>query len=433
MFLQWSAPRAMQAFQVLRVGAILLTSVLLAKTGLSTSAIGVYEVMLYVGATLSFFWVNGLLQGIPPVHALCADDAEQERLLTLAFGVFNALSLVVTGGLFLFSAWLVPALTGLAELPFLGWFCLFLGFNLPAFVAEYVYLLRGQATRLVYWGLLSFGAQVLAVIAPVMAGYGLEGGLMALAGLAFVRWLWTLTLVFPKRGFMPWDAALLHRYLSFSSPLVLNVVTGNLVLLFDNWLVGYYYQSEAVFAVFRYGSRELPLATALATGLSVAMVGRLAAQPAQGMAELRVRGQRLMHAVFPPTLVLLFVSEQLFPLVFNPGFAESATLFNIYLLLTASRVLLPNVVVMALGRPGIILGVGLLELTAKVLLGWFFLQAWGLTGLAWSAVVAYFVEKIGLICWLEWRGIRTGTWLNIPVYAAYAGALALAYAISLLW
>ncbi len=423
----------MQAFQVLRLGAVLLTSVLLAKTGLSTSAIGVYELMLYVGATLSFFWVNGLLQGIPPVHAQYTDEAGGDRLLSVAFGVFNALSLVVAGGLFMFRAWLVPALTGLPELPFLGWFCLYLGFNLPAFVAEYVYLMRGQATRLVYWGLITFGAQIPAVVLPVMAGYGLEGGLMALAGLAFARWVWTLMLVYPKRGFLPWDTALVHRYLSFSAPLLLNVVAGNLILLFDNWLVGYYYQSEEVFAVYRYGSRELPLATALATGLSSAMIGRLAAHPVQGMAELRVRGQRLMHAVFPLTLVLLFVSEPLFPLVFNPDFAASAPLFNIYLLITASRVLLPNALVLARRRPGVILGVGLLELLVKVLLGWWFLREWGLVGLAWSAVIAFFVEKIGLVCWLESKGVRTGDWLNIPVYGAYLGALGSAYAISLFW
>ncbi|MCY7327426.1 MAG: hypothetical protein LH618_02625, partial [Saprospiraceae bacterium] len=58
----------------------------------------------------------------------------------------------------------------------------------------------------------------------------------------------------------------------------------------------------------------------------------------------------LMHLLFPVTVVLLFVSKPLFPLLFNPDFAASAALFNIYLLLTASRVLLPNAIMLALGQ-----------------------------------------------------------------------------------
>jgi len=52
--------RALQLFQVMRQGAVLLGSVLLAKSGLATSDIGVYELLLYIGTILTFFWVNGV-------------------------------------------------------------------------------------------------------------------------------------------------------------------------------------------------------------------------------------------------------------------------------------------------------------------------------------------------------------------------------------
>jgi O-antigen/teichoic acid export membrane protein len=81
--------------------------------------------------------------------------------------------------------------------------------------------------------------------------------------------------------------------------------------------------------------------------------------------------------------VLLFLSKPLFPVVFNPDFEAAAPLFNIYLLLTASRVLLPNALVLAGGRPGIILQVGMVEVCVKVALGWLFIHLWGLPGLAW--------------------------------------------------
>jgi O-antigen/teichoic acid export membrane protein len=224
---------------------------------------------------------------------------------------------------------------------------------------------------------------------------------------------------------------LIRQYLVFSAPLMLNVVVGNLIALFDNWLVGWYFQDEAVFAVFRYGSRELPLATALATALSAAMIPRLTADFSGGMAELKTQTRRLMHLLFPLTIVLLFVAKPLFPLVFNADFAASAPLFSIYLLITASRVLLPNALVLAKGEPTVIFRVGLLELAVKIGLGFVFIRWFGLIGVAWSAVLAFWVEKLGLLVFLQKKyGIRPAEWLDLRWYLGYLAFLIAAFLIA---
>ena len=144
---------------------------------------------------------------------------------------------------------------------------------------------------------------------------------------------------------------------------------------------------------------------------------------------MKTKTRRLFHLLFPLTIALLFLTRPLFPLVFNPDFAASAPLFNIYLLLTASRVLLPNTVVLANGRPQAILAVGLAELAVKIALGFLFIRWWGLAGVAWSAVLAFWVEKIGLVWFLEKRlDVRTGRWLDWRWYLAYTVALFFAYA-----
>ena len=225
---------------------------------------------------------------------------------------------------------------------------------------------------------------------------------------------------------------LLRRYLVFSGPLMANLFVGNLILLFDNWLVGWYYQDTAVFAVFRYGSREFPLAVALATALATAMIPRLTAAPEKGLAEMKDKTRRLMHLLFPLTILLLFVSKPLFPLVFNPDFAASAGLFNIYLLITASRVLLPNAIVLSRGFPAAILRVGIAELLIKIMLGFIFIHWFGLPGVAWSAVLAFFWEKLGLIWFLEKnQRIKTSEWLDIQWYAIYVVLLFTAFCISM--
>ena len=137
------------------------------------------------------------------------------------------------------------------------------------------------------------------------------------------------------------------------------------------------------------------------------------AHKTEGLAELKRQSLRLMHWLFPVTIVLLFVSKPLFPLLFNPDFAASAALFNIYLLLTASRVLLPNAIVLAQGQPNVIFGVGLAELAVKIGLGFWLIAWFGLPGVAWSVVLAFWVEKLGLIWFLEKKcGVRTSDWLD---------------------
>lgn len=424
--------RALQLYQLFRIGSVIGASILLAKSGLRLADIGVYEALLYLGSTAAFFWANGLLQGIPPVYARL-DEADRKAFIVNKFLVFGILALIICGTLWLGRQWVVPALTGLPEAPYLGWFCLYLFFNLATLPVEYLYMLREQAYALAAWGVVSFGLYMVVLFVPVYLGHGLGGGLMGLAALGALRFIWAAVLAL-RHGTVAFRPDLIGPYLRFSLPLVLNLLVGNLVLLFDNWLVGWYFRDEAVFAVFRYGSREFPLATALATALGTAMVARLATQPEAGMQELKSKTRRLFHLVFPLTIALLFLSKPLFPLVFNPAFAASAPLFNIYLLLTASRVLLPNAIVLAHGRPEAILSVGLLELLLKVTLGFLFIQWWGLAGVAWSAVAAFFLEKAGLIWYLEKRlGVRTQDWLDWRWYTGYVVLLGIAWAASAMW
>lgn len=421
-----SLTRAMQLYQLLRLGSVILTSILLAKSSLSVSAIGSYEALLFIGSTAAFFWANGLLQGIPPVYARLEGDTRNAFLFNI-FILFIAIALALFSLLWLGQAWLVPALTGLPEVSGFGWFCVYLFFNLATLPVEYVYLLRERPGALASWGVLSFGLFVLAMAAPVYAGFGLKGGLIALAVLGAFRFLWMLRLL-REHSVPEWRPDLLRPYLRFSTPLVFNLMVGNLVILFDNWLVGWYYQDEALFAVFRYGSREFPLATALATALGTALLARIATEPNAGLAELKTKTRRLFHLLFPLTILMVWVAKPLFPLVFSPAFADSAGLFQIYLLLTISRVLLPNTIVLGKGRPRIILLVGLIELIFKVLLGFLFIHWWGLAGVAWSAVIAFFIEKIGLIVYLERRlNIPTSEWLDWRWYLGYSLALVVVF------
>lgn len=424
-----STARALQYFQVMRMGSVILTSILLAKSGLSTAEIGTYETLLYVGTTLTFFWVNGLLMGMPPVYSNL-NEGDRKAFVFNGFIVFFAIAAGLFCLLFFGEKWTTPLLTGHDTVPHFRLFCLYLLFNLPTFPVEYLYLLKEKPQHIVGWGAATFGLHVVALFLPVQMGWGLRGGFTALVTLSALKLHWTVALV-AQYGKAQWRGDLIRQYLTFSAPLMLNVLVGNFVVLFDAWLVGWYFHDEALFAIFRYGSREFPLATALTTALGTAMIPRLTADLPAGLAELKTKTRRLMHLLFPLTILLLFISKPLFPLVFNADFAASAPLFNIYLLITASRIILSNAIVLAKGAPNAILRVGIAELVVKIALGFLFIHGWGLAGLAWSAVLSFWVEKLGLIWFLEKKyDMRTSEWLDIRWYTAYLLALAAAFMIS---
>ena len=67
-------------------------------------------------------------------------------------------------------------------------------------------------------------------------------------------------------------------------------------------------------------------------------------------------------------------------------------------------------------------------MSVKVILGFWFIRLWGLEGLAWSVVISFWVEKIGLILILELKhGIRTLDWVSWKWYLFYVSALFVSY------
>jgi O-antigen/teichoic acid export membrane protein len=406
----------------MRLGTAVLTGILLAKSGLSVSEIGAWEMLLYLSTILTFFWVTGLLQGIAPVFARLEAEARKVFIFN-HFLLFCSISLVLFGLIWMGESWMSPWLTGMPEVPYFKWFAVYMLFNLPAFPVEYLYLLQEKPRKILLWGIASFGLYLIALILPLYGGQGLEGVIKALILLSLGKWLWAAALAF-RLGKFQLDTALILQYLAFCAPLMLSNVVSNMLILFDNWLVGWHYNDPAVFAVYRYGAREFPLATALVSALGTAMIPTIVSDLTSGLEALKVKSLRLMHWLFPLTMVLICVSKPLFPLIFNRDFADSADLFNIYLLTLASRVLLPATVVLAKGDSRNIFWVSLLELAVKFLLGFWFIQFWGLPGLAFSVVLSFWVEKLGLIWILERKhGIRTTDWLNWKWYLGYCMAL----------
>ena len=386
---------ALQLFQLMRFGALMLIGIVFTKTSLSTQAIGEYEQFLFLAGGVSYFWLNGLIRGLLP---LTNDDKQTNHTRFFnAFVLLSLFSLVCAGLLGLLARPVSDALLNKNHIQYLGLLLLYLVLSVPANLIEYFFLIRKESSRILSYGLISFSLMIAFVVVPSIAGLEIKYSLYGLLAVAVLRYvfLWVLML---KNGSLKISVPFMKEHLSLSAPLILSAVLSGSAQYVDGFIVTSRFD-EATFAIFRYGARELPLALLLANAFSNAMLPEFnkTNKLEENLSKIKLESLKLANVLFPFSAVLLAFSHFLFPVVFNTQFKESATIFNIYLLLVTSRLLFPQTLFVGLKQTSVIAWASFLELMINVSLSLWFVQLWGIEGIAYATVIAYLFEKSFLV------------------------------------
>ncbi len=422
--------KALQVFQLLRQLSLLLVSILLAKSTLSTDAIGNYELLFYVGTSVSFFWLAGLLQATLAIFPKL-DPNDQGPFLWNNYLLLLFLSVLLTFILYISQPLILRAL-GIQELRYFEIFIGYLLVSSPCFVLEYVYLLREQPLKIIGWGVFSFLGFLIAIVVPVFLEYDLGFSFKMLFYLAIVRHVWTLFEVV-KRTELSIRKDLISEHLQVALPLIAYAFIGAFAFIFDKWLVSWFYQSESIFAIFTYGAKELPLATALSAAFSNAMIPVLASNQAQGLKELKAKTLKLQFIIFPIGIILLLTSHWWFPRVFSLEFTKSAAIFNVYLLILISRLIFPQTILIALKATRFMLWVSLIEIGVNIILSLILVQYFGLVGIAMATFVAFLFEKIVIATFLKTRfQISFDQYTNVPWFLGFSIILILSFCYTLI-
>ena len=146
--------------------------------------------------------------------------------------------------------------------------------------------------------------------------------------------------------------------------------------------------------------------------------------------KIRQSSQKLGSWLFPLSGILMVVSHWAFPVIFNVNFSGSATIFNIYLLLIVSRLLFPQTILIGLQKTKVIMWVSFLEIVVNVALSLWFVQSWGLAGVAYGTVCAYIFEKLALMVFVRKTcGFRIGDYLNVKQHLVYSLLLATVFVV----
>jgi len=415
---------AFQGTALARQAAALVASVILVKGALSQGEVGLYEEWFYLGAILTFLIISGVVQAFAASYVTNIGRSLIFQTYWILMSVLGAAALVI----FFLSQTLIPFLCGVDEIPKLGKVMVFLVLHFGAALVPYYLLVLDRAKTLLTFGLCYFVGMVLAVALGVSKGSGLDPLLDALLWFAVLEHIYLVYLV-SKEGALRFENSVAAKLIRRALPLAGYSFLGALGLLFDAWLVNHSFKDLEVFAIFRYGARELPGALALAGAFSAAMLPFFSSAlrdgvVGEGALRLQRGSSRLMHAFMPLSILLMLLSPWLFTTIYNDAYLPSAELFNIYLLLMLVRWIFAHTILIALEEERLLLLISLVELVINVVLSIWWMRLFGLVGIAYATVVAYAFEKLMMVLFLKRRHqISASSYFQISWWGFYASLL----------
>ena len=432
----------------MRQFGFILTSFLLAKSGLPISTIGVFETLLFIGTSLSYFWINGLIQSVLAFMPSVKKAEKQSTNFSIAL-IFLALSSLLFLILKLFPTFILSALTSSPTLPYFDVFSLYLLLNLAPFFLEGYWAVENRPLSIFVFSGISNLILPFAIVIPLWLNQPFETSFYGLLIIALIRFIWLIIILIKNNNFRINNFRInypqLNQFIKLSLPIMAYSLLNGFVMTFIFWIIGNYLAGNtAEFAIFRFGAREFPLIAALTTGLSNAFVPKIAASYklqatsteleaySLQLAAFKSKTTQLFHILFPISIVLMLLSKQLFPIVFNPAFARSADIFTIFLLLLISRALFPQTILLALKQTKTLLFISIIETIIIILLSYLGIYWLNTEGVAWALVLGFLLEKILIINVLKrFHSINFQDYTNVPLYFIYSTLLILSYFIQL--
>ena len=414
--------KAFQFHNVLKQAGFFLSGIIMAKWGLSTANIGIYEYWMFFVTTISYFWVNGLIQE----YLARQKDKDKDSHLGLFFGAFMIFSLICI---------LLVIIIKLAGfqlfedvLP-VGLLVLFILFHIPSYLVENTLMVRKNIKAQVLYAGFGFSAQILSIVIPLVFGWGLNGIFLAIVIVAGFKFLYLISLI-PSIGEV-FKLKQSWKLIAGALPFIGYYIVSGSSTLIDGWIVQIHYIDQSVFAIYKYGARDLPFLTTMALTLGSGLVASVARDKEQSIGEIRNRSARLMHICFPIAGVLMLASSWIFPNLLNPSFAASAVIFNVYLLLLTTRLLYPQTLLAGLGYSKFLFRNALVELAINAIVSLILFEFIGLIGIAFGTVAGNIYDKANSAYYLyKKEGIAFKQYTPLSIYSAYSVGLIILFVLS---
>ena len=418
-----------QLFNMIKYGCVLLIAIAMARWVAEKELIKVYEEIVLVGATLSFYFISGLGQTILPFYE--KTKGEGESLFRMLFHQFFFLGALTGLGLIVYSHFKAPDFSTSYQI-----FALAFLLNTPTYALENYYLVHKKQVPLLLWGLFAYVVQLPFLLIPLIFFNDLEWGLAGLAIVSAFKFLIALyVLKIGKKIPAFWQKS--KAFFSYSFPVVLSFILGGSFLYVNAFIVEHYLTDQS-FLNYRYGAREFPLFLIISNSFSLIYSGKIAAGLKENQLEDRLlqfkqKSKKVMHQLFPLAIVLVLVSYYLFQFFYGAYFDTSFLVFNFFILLLLSRVLFPQTILVGLGKTKYFSYASAAELALGVCLSLLWVEDHGVMGVALAMICAFTVEKLILIAVCYREKVPFFKYFPVGLYLGYMSLLLAAFWVSYLY
>ena len=413
----------------------LIISIVFTKN-LTRAEIGQWEMFMFIAGLMTFFWVTGIIQSLLPLyHRNKTYRKMGDNGIEKSPEIFNAFLLLCFFSLLFFilghslkNNFSVFHFSG--NVPFINLLLLYILLSSPVCLIEYIYLLNNRSYRIFQYGLITFTAQMIMIITPIILGKDIIWSVWGLLGITAVRWVWLLILL-RRYTEMKISVEFMKEHLYLGTPLILTSLISGSAQYTDGVIISAVYRDPAMFAWFRYGAKEFPLVLMLANGLSNAMLPEFSTRERmrESLAKIRVKSKRLMHILFPSAMLMMLLSRWIYPRMFNPEFQKSADIFLIYSLLIVPRLVFPQTIIVGRKKTHITLIAALLELALNIPLSLLMIKwGYGLVGVALSTFIVYTISKIFLAgyLWVKMK-IKPSEYIPLKIYFLYCALIGILF------
>lgn len=425
----------LQLFQLLRFVVFFIVSIVFTKSHLTPAEIGSWEMFMFIASFMSFFWITGIIQSLLPLYNRNRSFRRLgENISVKSPEIFNAFILLLAFSLLFFLAghalkfnFSVYGNTG--NTPYLNQLLLYLLLSSPVCLIEYIYLLMNRPHRIFQYGIYTFMAQLVFIIAPILAGKDIMWAIYGLLVITMARWVWLIILLFRYAEFRI-SPDFMKEHLKLGWPLIITSLISGSAQYIDGIIVSAHFDDPGMFAVFRYGAKEFPLVLMLATGLSNAMLPQFGTREKirESLEVIKRKSRNLMHYLFPMSMLVLLFARWLYPRLFTPDFLRSADIFMIYIMLVIPRLLFPQTIIIGRKRTGIAMRAAIFELALNIPLSLWLVKDYGAVGVAVATFVVYFLSKVYMAgyLWVKMK-IKPGAYIPLATFFIYSVILTILF------
>jgi O-antigen/teichoic acid export membrane protein len=149
----------------------------------------------------------------------------------------------------------------------------------------------------------------------------------------------------------------------------------------------------------------------------------------ESLTKIKLKSERLMHLLFPFTIVIMLFARWFYPRLFNPDFQKSADIFLIYSLLIIPRLVFPHTIIVGRKKTHVSLIAALVELGLNIPLSLLMIKlGYNIVGVVLSTFIVYIISKALLVSYLWIRmKIKPSEYIPLKVYSIYCAIIAIVF------